>query len=251
MSNQPERTAGIIRTIKGNVIDLQNFTEDSVDIEDIAWGLGRCLRYNGHIRQDYTVAHHSIIMSYAVPEQNALEALLHDAAEAYIGDLIWPFKALFPEVESFENRMALTIMDRFGVPVINTSNEQGLYEYEKSIAVREADRAIFEHECISMDRPGVWHQHIEDAWLKACEIHEHYWWTSQHAFLQRFQELTDLEDYMTLDMDHLSEVWFNEKVEATNDSDTTSTDSTDSISSDNEVTAPLEVTAANVAELSS
>jgi len=182
-----EMEPGVMRTISGRYVDLKNFRDDAIHIDDIAWGLGRILRYNGHIREDYTVAHHSIIMSYVVPQSLALEALLHDAMEAYMGDMIKPVKDLLPEVERFENMLLLRIMDRFHVNVAVQGFEPPVYA--KATAIAKADVELREHECISMSRPGTWHQHIEDAWLKSVENHGDWWWAPQYAFLQRFDML--------------------------------------------------------------
>lgn len=202
------RTPGVIHTIEGNRVDLNHLTEEQVNIRDIAWGLGRTLRYGGHIRQDHTVAHHSIVMSYYVPEEYALEALLHDAAEAYIGDIIWPVKELFPEIKHFEDELLHIIMNKFGVKHATVRFANGPECYVKSDVVDKADDAILKHECFGFGRPGVWMQDVEDAWLKAAELHEDYWFAPQYAFLQRFRELTGVEDPHILDLDELTKAWF-------------------------------------------
>lgn len=213
------REAGIMRTISGSLIDLNNFTADMVDIEDIAWGLGRTLRYGGHIVQDWTVAHHSIVMSYYVPKKYALEALLHDAGEAYMGDIIWPVKELFPAIENFENILANKIMIKYEVKTADWY----LDAYVKSTPIKEADIVIFQHECFSMGRPGIYHPEMEKAWLKAIEVHDYYWWAPQYAFLQRFRQLTGVADPLELDIDHLSLVWFKEQVVTAEEQDKEST----------------------------
>jgi len=223
MSDKLERTAGVIRTISGRVIDLSTFNADDIDMFDIAWGLGNIRRYNGHTVEDYTVAHHSIIMSYYVPKEFALEALLHDAAEAYVGDLIWPVKALFPEMERFENELAHVIMKHFDVPGALSCHPIGLQNgklvYEKSKQVKLADHTIFEHECFEMGRPGTYHQKMEDAWIEAALAHEEYWYASQYAFVQRFRELMgEVEDPYDLredgTIDYLDGLWFKKKSDA-------------------------------------
>ena len=217
MSDKLERTPGVIRTISGRVIDLSTFNADDIDMFDIAWGLGNIRRYNGHTVEDYTVAHHSIIMSYYVPHNFKLEALLHDAAETYVGDIIWPIKALFPEMELFENKLAAIVMEHFNVPTATCCDYTD--GYVKSASVADADRMIFEHECFEMGRPGTYHQNMEEAWIEAALAHEEYWYAPQYAFVQRFRELMgEVEDPYDLredgTIDYLDGLWFKKKSDA-------------------------------------
>jgi 5'-nucleotidase len=72
-----------------NPLDLQ--VED-IDIEDIAHALGNQCRFSGHTREFYSVAEHSVRASYIVDPEFAYDALLHDAAEAYLQDMARPLK---------------------------------------------------------------------------------------------------------------------------------------------------------------
>ena len=205
------RQAGIMRLISGREVNLKKLQPEDIDITDIAWGLGRTLRYGGHIREDFTVAHHSIIMSYCVSERYRLEALLHDAAEAYMGDMIWPVKAMFKNVDNFENEIALKIMDKFNVPVEMVTHRTK-YRYLKSVEISRADIEMQQHECMSMGRPGKWHTNIEKAWLHAATVHEAWWWAPQYAFLQRFDQLTGQEHFIETGEPTraLQDLWFPE-----------------------------------------
>lgn len=215
------RQPGLIHTISGRGINLTNFTADDVSILDIAWGLGRTLRYGGHIVEDYTVAHHSIIMSYYVAEEFQLEALMHDSGEAYMGDIIWPVKALFPVLEDFENTLTNVIMETCGVKADEYTayaiSDKVSLAYVKSEAVRTADRDLLEHECFEVGRGGVFHPNVEGAWLEAALAHQEYWYAPQFAFLQRFRELTGVEEPYDLSkdgtLDLLDQVWFKQKPE--------------------------------------
>lgn len=82
----------------GGFFDLADPRPEHVSIDDIAHALARINRYNGHARVAFSVARHSILCADivkgwggSVAEQ--LEALLHDAAEAYYGDTTWPMLA--------------------------------------------------------------------------------------------------------------------------------------------------------------
>ena len=78
-----------MRTVSGWRVDVLHPRVEDVDLEDIAHGLSMQCRYNGHVPRFYSVAQHSLAVAELVPDPNAL---LHDAAEAYLGDVIRPVK---------------------------------------------------------------------------------------------------------------------------------------------------------------
>lgn len=86
-----------------------------IHIDDIAHSLAMQCRFNGHSRHFYSVAEHSVYVSMLVPEQFALEGLLHDGAEAYIGDVIRPLKRLkeFDFFREIETRVEEAIAEKF------------------------------------------------------------------------------------------------------------------------------------------
>lgn len=86
-----------------------------VAIEDIAHGLAFQCRFNGQTQDFYSVAQHSLMVSSLVPQRLALAALLHDAAEAYLGDMVKPLKGLFPDFSRIEEAVMSIIGNRFGV----------------------------------------------------------------------------------------------------------------------------------------
>ena len=94
-----------ILTYTGKVIDPLNVNPDDICIEDIAHGLSLLCRYNGQCDIFYSVAEHCITMATypGFRKWNPLVMLLHDAAEAYIGDIIRPIKLLLPEFKRIEN----------------------------------------------------------------------------------------------------------------------------------------------------
>lgn len=105
-----------ISTYLGNRFYLLNPRIDDVVIEDIAHGLAYQCRFNGQTRTFYSVAQHSIIVAELVPAEQRLAALLHDAAEAYLGDMVKPLKLLLPEFSSIEFQVSSIIAAKFGLP---------------------------------------------------------------------------------------------------------------------------------------
>jgi len=105
-----------IITATGRRIDYFRIGPEDIDIHDIAISLSRECRFAGHCKHFYSVAQHSVLVSRIVPEELALEGLLHDASEAYLKDLPSPLKALLPEYREIESRFDMAIRKRFGLP---------------------------------------------------------------------------------------------------------------------------------------
>lgn len=106
-----------IVTHSGKQFDFHNPTPDMVCIEDIAHALSMSCRFGGHTRYHYSVAQHSVNVAKLVPSEHKLAALLHDATEAYIGDMVSPLKVLMPEFKKKEEQIWEVIAEKFGVPV--------------------------------------------------------------------------------------------------------------------------------------
>lgn len=109
-----------IRTFTGKRFDYLTATVDDIDIEDIANALSNVCRFNGHLPEFYSVAQHSVLCSLIVPVEHAFEALMHDAAEAYVQDIPAPLKALLPDYRRIEDQVDGLIRNKFGLPAEHT-----------------------------------------------------------------------------------------------------------------------------------
>ena len=105
------------RMLSGRRLDLLDPSPMDIEVEDIAHGLARVARWNGQTvgEHGFSVAQHSLIVADLVPKRLRLAALLHDAAEAYMGDMVKPLKQLFPMFSDIEAKVMSAIGLRFGV----------------------------------------------------------------------------------------------------------------------------------------
>lgn len=116
------------RMLSGRRLDLLDPTPVDVEIEDIAHGLAFVARWNGQTHGDwpYSVAEHSLLVEELFRRSNPAEgprwqlaALLHDAPEYVIGDMISPVKAAVgPAYSALDERLTAAIHIRFGLPAI-------------------------------------------------------------------------------------------------------------------------------------
>ena len=90
---------------------------EEVEPRDIAHALAYTCRYNGHSSHYYSVAEHSVLVARVATPGSARYALLHDAAEAYVGDMIRPLKWQIPDFAWFEDRVLRAIFERFDLIV--------------------------------------------------------------------------------------------------------------------------------------
>jgi 5'-deoxynucleotidase YfbR-like HD superfamily hydrolase len=138
------------RMLSGRRLDLLDPSPVDVEIEDIAHGLSRVARWNGQTAGPwaYTVAQHSLLVEAVagyrgLPRRWWLAALLHDAPEYVIGDLITPFKAAVGiDYKALEKRLAQAVHIRFGLPATLP---------ETAVAgIKRADRAAAWYEATAL-----------------------------------------------------------------------------------------------------
>jgi len=105
---------------------------EEINIEDIAHSLAFSCRFNGHCNKFYSVAQHSVFVSTLVRPSEVLAALLHDSAEAYLGDIISPLKIYLPNILEIEKNLKKIIFQYFDIK-----------EYDKQEIIRADKVALY------------------------------------------------------------------------------------------------------------
>ncbi len=190
------------RMLSGRRLDLLDPSPMDIEIEDIAHGLARVARWTGQTvgQHAFSVAQHSVVVEEIVAHIQPdieprwrLAALLHDASEYVIGDMISPFKAaLGYDYKLFEERLENAIHVRFGLPAKTPVLIKKLIKQaDRACAFFEATQlAGFSHdEALSFfdAPPGGYHLKIEPQAPFDAQAH----------YLRRFETLSEAAGYKT------------------------------------------------------
>ena len=183
------------RMLSGRKLDILSPSPFDIEIEDIALGLSRVMRWNGQTtgKHPYSVAQHSMLLEELFNIEHPdldkkwnLAALLHDAPEYVIGDLITPFKyALNNSYRYVENNLMKAIYLRFGLPASLPKHiESKIKKIDKALAWFEAiDLAGYkENEATQIiKKPNLNSKHQIIIALSANDV--------EKKFLKRFKEI--------------------------------------------------------------
>ncbi len=183
------------RMLSGRKLDILSPSPLDIEIEDIALGLSRVTRWNGQTtgKHPYSVAQHSVLLeelfNIEYPDLDKkwnLAALLHDAPEYVIGDLITPFKyALNNSYRHVEDNLMKAIYIRFGLPALIPKHiESKIKTIDKALAWFEAiDLAGYKEKEASqiIKKPNLNSKHQIIIALSANDV--------EQKFLKRFKEI--------------------------------------------------------------
>jgi hypothetical protein len=174
-----KQTESCIAIGGGVFFDLLRPHEMTFDIEVIANALSNICRYTGHVDRYYSVAEHCVLVSRIVPPRYALEGLLHDASEAYVGDVSSPLKRLLPDYRKIEDNVQDALAKAFGL----------VYPYPKEI--HDADKRLYwaERATVAPGPDKLWHQDLR-ATRKVTPSGMSPT-MARRMFLQRYKELTN------------------------------------------------------------
>lgn len=178
-----ERIGDWMQTANGRQFWPLDPRADEVHIDDIAHALANQCRFAGHCREFYSVAQHSVLVSFQVPAEDALWGLLHDASEAYLVDLPRPVKRASEIGAAYmraETAVMAAICDHFGLP------------REEPSSIKEADNVILMTEVrdIMAPPPAPWRA----SGVKPLPLSIMTWTPGQarRRFFDRFEELMRL-----------------------------------------------------------
>ena len=187
------KTNATILTISGQYFPYESPETYDFNIEEIAHSLARLCRFTGHVNTNgiYSVAQHSVLVSEIVPDELKLAALMHDAAEAYIGDVNSPLKQLLPEYKKIEKKVEKAIFNYFGL------------QWPKHPTIKQADLRLLaaEHRDFQPVTPEKWElleevepypqNKIQDMPPKYAYSNFMWHWKLYNNLFYNFREYTD------------------------------------------------------------
>ncbi len=133
-------------TYTGRKVDPFLITPDDICIEDIAHSLSNICRFNGHCVEFYSVAQHSNYVASILPDELKFVGLMHDATEAYCGDMIRPIKVSMPTYSELEQIIWLAITQKYDLPI----------ELPKEVKWADNSMLMTEHRDLLKWTPDSW-----------------------------------------------------------------------------------------------
>jgi hypothetical protein len=168
-----------MQTFTGKRFYLLDPQPEDIDIIDIAHALSMTCRYGGHTEKFYSVAEHSFLISRALPQPLKLAGLLHDSAEAYVGDVISPVKPKLNGFKDLENKILSVICEKYGC-----------LNFIGNHLIKKADFDILKNEHEQAMKPGVEWSYQGDGMDVMIEF-----WNPEEAKRRFLAEFKIVRDY--------------------------------------------------------
>lgn len=170
------QTKTSIALFNGDFFDFDNPEIHDFDIDVIAHALSNLCRFTGHTHRHYSVAEHCVLVSRIVPAEFALDGLMHDAAEAYLGDVASPLKAMLPEYKRIEARVEAALAKHFNLA------------FPIPPEVKHADKQLYRQELrqITNGHDNLWFTDLQEANVLVAGMQAK---DAKAFFLSRFKEL--------------------------------------------------------------
>ena len=138
----------------GKILDFGNPQPDQIDVKDITFSLAHICRFNGHSKKHYSVAQHSVLVAQRFNDPKLrLYALLHDAHEAYTGDITSPLKLYMNSispgiVDKVEHKIDAAIHAHFGLqyPLSELAKTAIKLSDKRALATETRDLTRLSHE---------------------------------------------------------------------------------------------------------
>ncbi len=179
MSEIFQQTPSMISTDTG-FFDILKPETYPFPIEEIAHALSNICRYTGHVSRFYSVAEHCVLVSRLAPKRYALESLLHDAAEAYLGDVSAPLKRLLPDYKAIELDVEKAIANRYNLS----------FPFDPRVKKADAEAYWAERATIAKPPAGaedtLWLQEYKEPKLKPIGLSPT---SAEREFLERYWEI--------------------------------------------------------------
>ena len=172
-----DNTDAFIQLHSGIAFYFLNPNPDDILIEDISHTLSMLCRFGGHCSEFYSVAEHSVRCSYAVPDEYKFEALMHDAAEAYLVDMPRPIKNTLTGYRELEGNLDAVIRRKFGLP--DKMSDMVTWVDNAMLATERRDLMS------SSAEPWAWLPDPLDTKIVPWTTEE-----AREAFVSRYKELT-------------------------------------------------------------
>jgi len=154
--------ANTIKVSAGHYVDLLNPDPATIDVSSIAAALSKICRFGGHCPRFYSVAEHCVHATVLAMSESLhvthghralLSVFLHDAAEAYVGDMVKPLKLAVPQYVDIEQRIEAAIQQRFRIDFLEWHD-----------VIKRYDRAM-----LKAEKTAMWPQDTAE-WAEFSEI---------------------------------------------------------------------------------